>query len=182
MDAYRKIGEYFKAVGQQGLQATIAAADVVKITGESCTVKMGDLQLTDVRLKATVNGEENKILLLPKVGSKVLVGSLTGDMRDLCVLKIDEIEKVVYQQRETKILIDATQNSIKCDAAGTLIELKEKVRVENPAFNLLNLVLEFIGICKSEIHMTNAGPTVSLNPASMAKFVALENKFKALLK
>lgn len=182
MDKYRQLQEALKGVGQLGIQSTIISAEVKAITGESCTVMVGDLELTDVRLKATINGETNKVLMLPKVGSMVLIGSLTGDMRDLCVLKNDEVDKLIYEQGAVKVTIDAPSNSVVYDVNGTILKLEEKVQVENPYYNLLNLINEFIDICKNEIHMTNAGPTVSLNPANKIKFDSLKRKFAQLLK
>lgn len=167
MDKFRKLGEALKGVGQLGIQATIAAAEVKAITGESCTVAVGDLELTDVRLKATINGENNKVLLLPKVGSVVLIGSLTGDMRDLCVLKIDEVEKLKYEQSGLKIEIDS---------------VSKKISVENENVSLKSLFDDLADIIKTLKLFTANGPTNGLLPDSVLKVTQFETNYKMLLK
>jgi hypothetical protein len=73
----------------------IVAAEVLSVDGERCSVKIREnLEVTDVRLKATINGSGNKILITPVVGSYVLLGSLTGDEKDLTIVQMDEVEKV----------------------------------------------------------------------------------------
>ena len=72
----------------------ITQAVVKEITGETCTVTIGELDLTDVRLKATSLENNGKLMITPKVGSVVLVGSLTGDLKDLAVLSVDEAQKI----------------------------------------------------------------------------------------
>lgn len=166
MDKYRKLAEVMKASAGV-VTAKLLAATVVKVDGEKCTVKWGQAELTDVRLKATINGKKSKILVTPVVGSYVLVGSLTGDEKDLCVLSVDQAAKVEYVNNGLDLLADSAD---------------EKVRIKNSTYDLLTLVHELIDACINEIHMTNAGPSVSLNPISRFTFERLKQKFSQLLK
>ncbi len=161
----------------------IVAAEVLSVDGERCSVKIREnLEVTDVRLKATINGSGNKILITPVVGSYVLLGSLTGDEKDLTIVQMDEVEKVEYKQDEVKFTINATKNEMEANINGTIVMLDDKVKIRNNIYGLLELILEFIDICRDEIHMTNAGPTVSLNPANKVLFNLLKEKFGKLLK
>ncbi len=150
-----------------GLQATIMAAEVKSIEGESCTVTVGDLTLSDVRLKATINGSENKILMRPKLRSKVLLGSLTGDLRDLCVLKIDEIEVLNYEQNGLIINIDSRS---------------KKVEIENGGVSLRGLFDDLTDIVKTLKLFTANGPTNGLLPDSLKKLTEFESNYKILFK
>ncbi len=161
----------------------IVAAEVLSVDGERCSVKIREnLEVTDVRLKATINGSGNKILITPVVGSYVLLGSLTGDEKDLTIVQMDEVEKVEYKQDEVKFTINATKNEMEANINGTIVMLDDKVKIRNNIYGLFELILEFIDICRDEIHMTTAGPTVSLNPANKVLFNLLKEKFGKLLK
>lgn len=98
MDKYAKLKELMRGIcgdGGKG-QAVLFQAEVVIVEGDCCTVDAGGLELSDVRLKSVVDGKTDGVMLLvPEVGSKVLVGSLTGDYRDLAVLSIERFDRYV---------------------------------------------------------------------------------------
>lgn len=166
-DKYLKLIDALKKGVNPAPATPIVPVEVVVITGETCTVKYGDLELTDVRLKATENGSVNSVLLLPKVGSMVLVGSLTGDMNDLVVLKIDELEKLAYKQDDLEVAVDATDG---------------KVSVKNDEVSLVDLFQQLADLLKTLKVFTPSGPSGVPIPTSMNKIVAWETDFKKLLK
>lgn len=63
--------------------------------GLTCAVSIGDAVIKGVRLRASLTERERQILIVPKVGSAVTVGSLTGDYADMVVLQVDEADSVV---------------------------------------------------------------------------------------
>lgn len=96
MDKYAKLREQLKDIcGGSGGGVVLLQGKVVRVDGDSCSILLGDLELSDVRLRATV-GEtgEGLLLVTPVVGSVVLVGSLTGDYRDLAVLSVDQFSEI----------------------------------------------------------------------------------------
>lgn len=98
MDSYAKLRELLRGVcGTGGKEtAVLFQAAVVSVEGDTCTVDIGGLQLSDVRLKSVADGKTDGVMLLvPSVGSTVLVGSLTGDYRDLAVLSIERFDRLV---------------------------------------------------------------------------------------
>jgi len=96
MDIYGKISEKIKNIsGKQLSDSFIQPAEVLSVSGETCTVKIDTLTVTDVRLRAVINGNSDKILITPKVGSYVLVADLSGgNYRDLAVIAFSEIEDI----------------------------------------------------------------------------------------
>ena len=92
MDIYGKIAKTIKAMGAaQGV--VLFTAEVDSVEDESCTVKIGTLELTDVRLRAVLNSESDKIVVTPKRGSRVLVADMSGGSYiDLVVLSYSEID------------------------------------------------------------------------------------------
>lgn len=81
--------------GQDGMGGLVFVGKVESVDGDSCTVSVGALELTDVRLTAATDGEDGKMLLTPKEGSMVLVADLgQGTRRDLAVVGYTHIEKI----------------------------------------------------------------------------------------
>lgn len=70
-------------------------AEVVKVEGETCTVDLGGLELSGVRLRAVADGSDTGLLLSPKVGSYVLVADLSdGALRQLAVIAYSEVDTI----------------------------------------------------------------------------------------
>lgn len=67
---------------------------VTAVDGLTCTVEIGDAQIEGIRLRASLTGRERQILTVPKVGSAVTLGSLSGDINQLVVLQVDEVESI----------------------------------------------------------------------------------------
>jgi len=92
MDKYRRISEllkYFRFNGQAFFPATIESVE-----GNTCTINIDGLLISDVRLKATTAKTDNQVLLIPMPGSNVLIGSFSGDLNNLFVLAADIIDKI----------------------------------------------------------------------------------------
>jgi len=167
MDKYAKLLVSLKQAVAPPKMLPIFSAEVKEITGESCTIILDGLELTEVRLKSTINGSANKIILSPKVGSIVLVGSLTGDLKDLAVLKIDEVEKVEYVQDGLKIVIDTTD---------------KKVSIENEEVSFLGLMQELTGLLKDFRVYTPSGASGTPLPATVLKINEFEGHLQQLFK
>lgn len=94
MEPVSEIRKSIKTIASSNWKATCFIAKVVDVNGEECTIEIDGLQLTDVRLRAVVNGETSKILITPKKDSYVLVTDMMGDMSQLVVVNFSEIEKI----------------------------------------------------------------------------------------
>ncbi len=93
MDDYRLLRERLAGVLGKGTMA-IAQGIVKSVDGRSCEVEMGGITVPDVRLRASLADDDGEILIVPKVGTAVIVGSLSGDLADLAVLSVDHAESV----------------------------------------------------------------------------------------
>ena len=92
MDKYRRIADLLK--GQQDKGQAFFTATVESVEGNTCTVKVNELTISDVRLKPTTTKTEDDIMLTPVIGSDVLVGTFSGDFRNLFILQSDEISEI----------------------------------------------------------------------------------------
>lgn len=167
MDKYAKLVNVLKEAVTKPQYVPVLMGEVKEVTGESCTVLIDDLELTEVRLKATINESTNKILISPKLGSMVLIGSLTGDLKDLAVLRMDELEKIEYEQDGLKIAIDSTD---------------KKIAIENEDISLLGLMEELISLLKAFKVFTPSGPSGAPLPFTLSKLDQFEKHVKQLLK
>lgn len=166
MDKYAKLIDAMRQGIVPPAPMPIMSGLVKAVDGESCTVLINDVELTDVRLKATINGSANSLIQIPKTGSYVLVGSLTGDLKDLCVLKIDELEKLQYEQDGVKFTIDSTT---------------QKVTVSNDAVNLKDIFQELANLLKAFVVLTPVGPSSGLLPNTLTAIDKFESDFKLIL-
>ena len=71
---------------------------VKEITGSTCMVERENLPpLQDVRLNAIEGDFDNHILIIPKIGSKVLCLVIGDQNEETAIIKYTEIEKVIIQ-------------------------------------------------------------------------------------
>lgn len=165
-----KIKEFVSILREATAQPMVPvfAATVTAVSGETCTVQFGMLELEDVRLKATVNGADDYLLLEPAIGSKVLVASLTGtDLAELAVVQVDAVARFRYVQSGLEIDIDS--------ATG-------KLSVKNEAVSLLDIFESLKTLLNGFKVNTPAGPSAGLLPDTTAAIVQFEKGFKQLLK
>ena len=93
MDNYRRLRDNLKAIAGSE-QITIYQGIVTAVKGDTCSCKIDNIEIEDIRLRASLAETEKRILITPKVGSAVIVGSLSGDLSSLVVLQVDEIERI----------------------------------------------------------------------------------------
>lgn len=142
MDVYAKIAQIIKAMGT-AKGAILFPAEVKSVDGDTCTIKIGTLELTDVRLRAVVNKKSDKIVVTPQKGSKVLVADLSGgDYRDLAVLSYSEPEKVELFIENTTVVIDKERVVINGGQWDGLIKIQQ----------LTNKLNELVAWCGSHQH------------------------------
>ena len=80
------------AVGPAPL--TVYQGIVASVEGVTCTVTFGSQDVSGVRLRASEAENDAQILLVPRVGTAVVVGSLSGDLSQLAVLSVDAVERI----------------------------------------------------------------------------------------
>lgn len=94
MDQYRELATLIKQASSGGSRVTILQGIVKEVSGVTCTVEIGSLTVSDVRLRASEKQEETQILITPAIGSAVILASLSGDMTNLVVVAVDVAESI----------------------------------------------------------------------------------------
>lgn len=129
MDPLSEIKESIKKMTSKGGAGIVFTAKVKSVDGETCNVELEGLTLTDVRLRAVVNGENSKILVTPKTDSYVLVVDLAGNLSQLAVVGYSEVEKIEVDT--DKIIFNGGNNE-------GLIQIKKLTDKLNELVNKFN--------------------------------------------
>ena len=107
MNDYSKLKDYLGGIDGKGI--AITQGIVKSVSGNLCEVEIGNIVIPDVRLRASELDDDGEMLVTPKVGSAVTVGSLSGDLAHLVVLQVDHIETIVINGGKLGGLINIEQ-------------------------------------------------------------------------
>lgn len=141
-------------------------AEVVSVENTTCTVKLNSgLIQNDVRLCATISDNQDVFLMVPQVGSDVLLISQTGELSELVVMKADHFDSMLYKKGDFEFKVDGTDG---------------KLTLKNGSESLGKLVSSLITEIQNAIIVTPAG-SGSIAPTTKGKLIDLDNKFKTLL-
>lgn len=141
-------------------------AKVVSIQGDTCTVKLdSSLILTDVRLKATISDDADSFLIIPVIGSDVVVMSQTGSLSGLIVLKVDSIENIQYKKGLFEFEVDGTLG---------------KVTLKKGAANFGTLINNLIDAVSNAQLITPNGPG-TINPTTQTQLLEIKTAFNTIL-
>ena len=94
MDQNRRFLENLRRVNPGKL--SIYQGIVTGTDGVECTCRIGSMEISGIRLRASLTDRDRQMLIVPKVQSAVILGSLSGDLSNLVVLQVDEAETVTF--------------------------------------------------------------------------------------
>lgn len=132
MNEHSKLREYLKqAVGVEKI--AVCQGIVKSVTGHLCEVEIGNIIIPGVRLKASELDDDGQLLVTPKVGTAVTVGSLSGDLSQLVVLQVDHIETIIINGGKLGGLINIGQLTDKInELVDTFNKHTHNVTVSHP--------------------------------------------------
>lgn len=165
MDKIKKLREQLKGV--VNAQPIYPVYGIVKaISGDTCTVQVGDLELTDVRLKATADGSEN-LLLIPAENSNVMMLSSDGSIDNLTIVKMDKVARIKFSQNGLVLDFDSETG---------------KLGVKNNSVSLYGLFDQLTTLLNGFTLNHPQGPTTGLMPPTQAAVQNFQTSFNQLLK
>lgn len=98
-------------------QAMWVCQGIVKaVDGVTCTCEIGDMTLAGIRLRSSVTDRDRQMLVVPKTGSAVTLGCLRGDLSEMVVLQVDEVESITINGGELGGLIKIQELTDKINA------------------------------------------------------------------
>lgn len=150
-------------VGSQS-STHIFPVQVTAVAGAECDgVDLEGVEQYDIRLRAAIDGQDNGVLVKPKVGSWILVGNIGKSDSELTVIATSEIESV-----------SAKIDGLEFEVSAQGMELK---RGAESLKGLLSELLDAI----STITVTAAG-SPSSTPLNAPLFTALKTRLNSLLR
>jgi hypothetical protein len=149
MDSLSKIKQSIRNIAGNtgGILTSVFPAKIKEANGAICTVLIGDLELTDVRLRAVLNNSEEQLLITPKKDSYVLVTDLSGgNLTELAVLQYSEIEEISLKIGNQTLQANKGGFVFNGGKFDGLVKIKELTQKLNDLTNKFN----------SHIHATTA--------------------------
>lgn len=132
MAPYKELTDRLKAL--QPTKEIFVSGVVVSVDGCTCMVEVGSSQI-EASLRPTEMEQSGELLLIPKVGSAVVLASMNGDYSSLVVLSCDVVEKVLLSG---ELIYQSAKITINDGSFGGLIKIKdltEKLNALVDAFN-----------------------------------------------
>lgn len=140
---------------------------VKSVENDTCSVELASgLEISDVRLKATSDGTDS-LLVVPAIGSYVLMISMDGTVDNMTVIKCDKADKLIYNNGGLHIEIEKES---------------KKVLVKNDQVNLYTILSDLAALLKQLKVSTPMGPSGTPLPDSILAIEKFENDFKQILK
>lgn len=139
---------------------------VKSIQGDTCTVEVGGLELSGVRLKATADGSQN-FVLIPAINSNVMMISLDGSIDNLTIVKMDKVAKILFEENGLKLDFDSETG---------------KLGLKNNSTSLHQLFSDLTNLLNGFTLNHPQGPTTGLMPSTMAAVQQFQTSFNQLLK
>jgi len=157
----------------------------VKSVNESdltCDVESSDeLEIFDVRLRATVDGNDDGFVLIPTVGSWVLLGNIGNSQGEYAVLATSETTKAAFKVGQSTWFIDADKIAAQRGQTAVKVE-SDGVRIERNSVSLKTAIDSLIDQIKL-ITVTCAAPgSPSTPPLNLAAFDAIKTQIDSILK
>lgn len=157
------LGEKLKSITKQDTDTSIMTVLSVDKNKGTCTCYDGQIEHTDVRLSAIIDAKIQKLYIIPKVGTTVLVTPIEADYNLQFVSKVSEVDE--FYLAISNVTFDI-------DKDGFLLKKENET--------LRGLIEDLISAIRAMKFTTNAGPTIQL--INEAQFIAIENRFKNFLK
>lgn len=140
---------------------------IKSVENDTCSVEVASgFEISDVRLKATSDGTDS-LLVVPAIGSYVLMISMDGTVDNMTVIKCDKADKLIYNNGGLHIEIEKES---------------KKILVKNGQANLYNILSDLAALLKQLKVSTPMGPSGTPLPDSILAIEKFENDFKQILK
>lgn len=172
------LGSFF--TNRQTIALQTAKVTAIETSEQTATVEdMEGLALYDVKLRPTLDGDDSGLLLVPSVGSYVVIGQV--GQNDWVVLLTTEVSSVSAKIGGSEM--EVTQSGFTFKNGITRFELDNAGLLIERAGQSLNSVLESLIAQIQLITVTCAAPGApSTPPLNTAAFEVVKTQIYALLK
>jgi hypothetical protein len=141
MSKEQEIIRRLREIAKQPLQTFVAS--VQEVDEEQATITalpVGGPELTDVRLRAAIDGAEDGVILFPEVGSTVLVGIIGNDPDTAFVCRCSVVQKAKLKIGDSTLEISTEGFLMNGGSLGGLINIADLVEKLNAIEQDLNQI------------------------------------------
>ena len=164
---HRIVAEKIKVQAQVG---TITSVDESAMT---CDAMVGDLEVFDIRLKSVIDNKDEGVLIVPKMGSKVLVGLIDNKIESSFIVGYSDVDKLRIICQEIELGGDEFGGLVKSEnVADQINSLKNEI---NSLKNILNSWVPPVGAPDSGAAL-KAALIAWASPLSLVVKTDLENE------
>lgn len=170
---YTELRRLIRTIAGTGGGTTIFSAEVVSVEGDTCTIDVGGLSVSDVRLKAADDDDATGLLITPTVGSVVLVADLgTSPLVRLEVIKCTRIDSIEINGGDKGGLVNIA------DLTAKLNDLKDKVNSLISAYNGHTHVVNTTGTAAAQSGTASATTSTAQSASAFAQADYEDTKIK----
>lgn len=143
---------------------------VHSVSGVTCSVMVGSQLIEDVSLRATAVDKEGHYMVIPKVGTAVLLANINGDLSRLVVLTVDVADRI-------EMTGEVIYNDGQLGGLVKIKELTEKINELVQAFNSHTHTLQTgsVAVTGSATSQSNTEPIEVPAVSSKAKELNAED-------
>lgn len=117
MEKSKEIQELIRDIAGGGKGMAYFVAQVKSVEAETCTVQIGNVTVSGVRLNASADGNERNILVKPKPDSIVVVLDLSGgNLRSTVVVSWSDIDTITIHGGENAGIVKVIELTEKLNA------------------------------------------------------------------
>lgn len=154
--------DFMAAMGRHATGRRLVAVwpgKVLRVDGQTVDVEAPDgAEVFGVRLRATIDDGEPGILILPEIGSYVIVAELGDGGNEQVVVQYSAVSRITMQTTEGAQVV--FQDGIRITGQGAVIEATDKVGIRNSTDDLKSVLLELITAIRAITVTTPTGPSV----------------------
>lgn len=113
-----------------------ARVKAVNASANTCTVVLeeGGAEHDDVRLTASADDATDRLLVVPALNSRVLVGVVDGEWGDFCLLVCDKVDEVQFKLGN--LTLKANADGVNVTRGTTVVNVASKVKIEAAGVSL----------------------------------------------
>ena len=172
MDNYTEIRNKIRAMtGQKTPLLLTGKVESVDSDRCTCTVNVGGLKLTDVRLRSVVNGESSRLLITPAKDSHVTLIDLSGELRETEVIGYSQIKAIDIQGTDA----DPVEVTINGGKNQGLVKIRE---LENNLEEIKNYLIALKTAIKTGLGATHPAASAAAVEAFDIAMAAKDINFR----
>jgi len=140
---------------------TVWPGKVLRVDAQTVDVEAPDgAEVFGVRLRATIDGDDTGVVVVPVVGSYVIVAELGGDGNEQIVVQYSAVSRILILTADGA-QIEMREAATISSSAGGAIQVGERLALRSSTDDLKSVLLDLITAIRAITVTTPTGPSVA---------------------